>query len=67
MPGLQVHLDRENLPASDNDTSCPELMALHLPSSFDAPVQGSLCLLGIPQIEDRLRFAHAFDALEDLR
>jgi hypothetical protein len=67
MPGLQAHLARTTSKASDNDTSCPELMALHLPSFFDAQVRDTICLPGIPLIEDRLRYAHAFDALEDLR
>jgi hypothetical protein len=66
MPGLQAHLDRTDSPTSANDTSRPELMAVHLPSFFPAQVREPLCLTGVPQIEDRLRFAHAFDALEDL-
>lgn len=66
MPGLQAHLDHMDLPTSANDTACPELMAVHLPSFFQAQVRKALCLTGVPQIKDCLQFAHAFDALEDL-
>ncbi|KAF8238243.1 hypothetical protein L208DRAFT_1497755, partial [Tricholoma matsutake] len=66
MPELQAHLDHMDLPTSANDTVHPELMAIHLPSFFQAQAQKALCLTGIPQFEDRLQFAHAFDALEDL-
>jgi hypothetical protein len=52
-------------PTSANDTSHPELMAVHLPLFFLAQVQGLLCLADVPQIKNCLCFAHAFDALED--
>ncbi|KAF8224565.1 hypothetical protein L208DRAFT_1310611, partial [Tricholoma matsutake] len=52
MPGLWAHLARTTSKASNNDTSCPELMALHLPSFFDAQVRDTICLSGIPLIED---------------
>lgn len=48
-------------------TSSPELIELFLPSFF-APTQRDLiCQQGLPDLEDRLRFAQATEALAHLR
>ena len=67
MPGLERHLrDTQNL-TDDQLSSTPELIPLHLPSSIGSEKRASVCVHGLAEIEDRLRFAQAFEALTDLR
>jgi len=48
-------------------TSTPELIPLYLPSSLPRDQRPLICVTGLDQIEDRLRFAQACDALVQLR
>jgi histone H3/H4 len=67
MPGLEQYL--RNIPngSDDMDMSTPELIPLHLPSSLPSDKRGSVCVPDLPEVEDRLRFAQACEALMDLR
>jgi hypothetical protein len=69
MPRLERYLrdtPSQNL-TDDQLTSTPELIPLHLPSSIGLEMRASVCVHGLAEIEDRLRFAQAFEALTDLR
>ncbi|KAF8059257.1 hypothetical protein FPV67DRAFT_1395314, partial [Lyophyllum atratum] len=52
---------------SDESGIVPEQMDLQLPSSLDAVGRSRICTSDLPTIEDRLREAHASEALGDLR
>ncbi|KAF8058561.1 hypothetical protein FPV67DRAFT_1565454 [Lyophyllum atratum] len=45
----------------------PEQIDIQLPSSLDAASRSRICMSDLPKIEDRLREAHASEALGDLR
>jgi len=45
----------------------PERIPLYLPSTFPAEKRSSICVASLPEIEDRLRFAQAHEALTKLR
>ena len=47
--------------------STPEHIPLHLPSSLPSENRASICVPGLAEVEDRLRFAQACEALTDLR
>ncbi len=67
MPGLRNYLERN--PTADTFQSCsatPEKIDLHLPSAFSLGLCGSLCTPHLCQIEERLRWADAQDALAAL-
>ena len=66
MPGLEHYLAGLSSLASEGP-SAPELIPLLLPSSIPDEQRSSVCLAGIPKIEDRLRFAQASEALVKLR
>jgi hypothetical protein len=68
MPGLRNHLEQcPEIDLFQSFTSTPELIPLHLPSSFPSETRLSLCSSEIVSIEDRLRFSQAHDSLSDLR
>jgi hypothetical protein len=67
MPGLDRHLNNAPTHSDDVSTSTPELIPLHLPSSIALENRASVCVSGLAEIEDRLRFAQACEALTDLR
>ena len=47
--------------------STPELIPLYLPSSLPASKRSWVCISGVQEIEDRLRFGQASEALNKLR
>jgi hypothetical protein len=65
MPGLRAHLDSH--PSLTCLLDRPENTTIHLPSSFNSSIRTSICVDGLADIEDCLQFAHANEALEDLR
>lgn len=67
MPGLERYLRNAPTHSDDVSTSTPELIPLHLPSSLPFEKRDSVCVSGLAEIEDRLRFAQACEALTDLR
>ena len=70
MPGLELYL-RDNATMNENDASAlmstPEYIPLHLPSSLSSEKRPSVCVSGLAEVEDRLRFAQACEALTELR
>jgi hypothetical protein len=68
MPGLRSFLEENpNADKFHSATSTPELIPLHLPSSFPSEVRKLLCTHDIASIEERLREAEAHDGLANLR
>jgi hypothetical protein len=67
MPGLERYLRNTSTNRVDFSMSTPELIPLHLPSSLTLEKRASVCVSGLAEIEDRLRFAQACEALTDLR
>ena len=67
MPGLDKHIAELLPPPKEALTSTPELIPLHLPSSLPENKCPLVCIPGIKEIEDRLRFAQASEALSKLR
>ncbi|RDB24457.1 hypothetical protein Hypma_008439 [Hypsizygus marmoreus] len=64
MPGLPAYLAEH--PSSPPNLSQPETIPIHLPSSIATHARSSVCP-NLAAVEDRLRYAHAHEALEDLR
>lgn len=67
MPGLDQYLRNMSVHNDDNVMSSPEHIPLHLPSSLPSENRASICVPGLAELEDRLRFAQACEALTDLR
>ena len=67
MPGLERYLHNTPTHSDDVSMSTPELIPLYLPSSLPSEKRASVCVPGLSDIEDRLRFAQACEALTDLR
>jgi hypothetical protein len=69
MPGLDryLHDTSESVHNDDKVMSTPEHIPLHLPSSLPSEKRSSICVPGLVEVEDRLRFAQACEALTDLR
>jgi len=69
MPGLDSYLAREPrvVDSTSTSTSTPENTPLYFPSSFPSEHRPLICMGGIEDIEDRLRFAQASEALTKLR
>jgi hypothetical protein len=67
MPGLNSYLASEPCVLNATSTSTPEHIPLYFPSSFPSEHRSSICTGGIGDIEDRLRFAQASEALTKLR
>ncbi|KAJ7624691.1 hypothetical protein FB45DRAFT_836724 [Roridomyces roridus] len=67
MPGLKSHLEALRPSGDTESTSRPEDMKLHLPSAWPATLRQTLCITGLPEEEERLRAAQAWDALRELR
>ena len=65
MPGLQLHQKGENASASVHCN--PEDTPLSLPSSLPPDRISVVCYPGLPSIEEKLRTAQCYDALEGLR
>jgi len=67
MPGLDSYLASEPCNLNATSTSTPECIPLYFPSSFPLQHRSLICTGGIEDIEDRLRFAQASEALTKLR
>jgi hypothetical protein len=67
MPGLDSYLASEPYVLDAASTSTPEHIPLYLPSSFPPEHRSLICTEGIEDVEDRLRFAQASEALTKLR
>ena len=69
MPGLDRYLHEMSIhnDLDDKVMSTPECIPLHLPSSLPSEKRVSICVPGLAEVEDRLRFAQASEALTDLR
>lgn len=68
MPGLQVYLrDTETSEGEEVSMATPEYIPLHLPSSLPSEKWPSVFISGLAEVEDRLRFAQACEALTELR
>ena len=66
MPGLDRYLSERSVYNDDKVMSTPEHIPLHLPSSLPTENRASICVPGLAEVEDRLRFAQACEALTDL-
>ncbi|KAF9496215.1 hypothetical protein BDN71DRAFT_1505912 [Pleurotus eryngii] len=64
MPGLSEYLKQTS---NEEDTATPELMPLFLPSFFAEEKRATICEPNLRDLEDRLRFAQASEALSKLR
>ena len=64
MPGVSHSLDDID---PDSVTDAPERTKLWLPSSLPATSRDGSCTSDLPLIEYRLRYAQAFDALNEIR
>jgi hypothetical protein len=64
MPGLDRYL-RNSPTQEDVATSTPEVIRLYLPSSIPSENRMGVCIHGLVEIEDRLRFAQAAEALQN--
>ena len=67
MPGLDGYIAELSPPPKEVSLSTPELISLHLPSSLPESKRPTVCIAGIQEIECRLRFAQASEALNKLR
>jgi hypothetical protein len=67
MPGLHAYLKSQNLIEQDYSTSKPETTKLRLPSSILSSKRLNVCVPGLPDIENELRFAQAVESLSSLR
>jgi len=67
MPGLASYLSRVSPPSEEPSTSMPERIPIYLPSTLPAEKRQLICIAGIPEIEDQLRFAQAHEALTKVR
>lgn len=67
MPGLDRYIAGLSPPPKEVSMSMPELIPLYLPSSLPKNNPPLVCVTGVQEIEDRLRFAQASEALSKLR
>ena len=67
MPGLNRYLAELSPSPEEVSMSTPESIPLYLPSSLPADKCSLVCIAGVQEIEDRLRFAQASEALNKLR
>ena len=67
MPGLHKHLNSCSSADESDSSSKPEHMHLHLPSSIDSVHRGDVCGASLSEMEDKLRYAQAMEALSGLR
>lgn len=67
MPGLDKYIADLLPPPEEVSSSTPELIPLYLPSSLPPNKSLLVCIAGVQEIEDRLRFAQASEALNKLR
>jgi len=67
MPGLASYLANMSPLSEEPSTSMPERIPLYLPSTLPAEQRSLICVAGILEIEDQLRFAQAHEALTKLR
>jgi hypothetical protein len=67
MPGLHAYLKSQNSIEQDYSTSKPETTKLCLPSSILSSKRLNVCVPGLPDIENELRFAQAVESLSSLR
>lgn len=64
MPGLSLHQDGNGI---DANRHLPERVFLHMPSGLSPAERATSCSNSLCEIEAELRYAHASDALDDLR
>lgn len=67
MPGLDRYIAELLSPSKEVSLSTPESIPLYLPSSLPADKCSLVCTAGVHEIENRLRFAQASEALNKLR
>lgn len=67
MPGLDSYIAELLPPPKEVSMSMPEFIPLYLPSSISADKCSLVCVAGVQEIEDRLHFAQAPEALNKLR
>lgn len=68
MPGLLQYLnDMATNNPSTHELSHPEKATVWLPSHLPFDIRHRICIVKLPEIEDKLRTAHCFDALQTLR
>ena len=67
MPGLNGYIAELSPLPEEVSMSTPELIPLYLPSSLPENKCPLVCITGVQEIEDRLRFAQASEALNKLR
>lgn len=67
MPGLELYLrDTATTKGEDVSITTPEHIPLHLPSSLSSEKWPSVYISGLAEVEDRLWFAQACEALTEL-
>lgn len=68
MPGLRHFLDQTQTDLLERERDAhSENLDIHLPSSLSSADRATVCIPGIVDVEDRLRYGQACEALEDLR
>jgi len=67
MPGLDGYIAELSPLPKEVSMSMPELIPLYLPSSLPENKHPLVCITGVQEIEDRLCFAQASEALNKLR
>jgi len=67
LPGLDGYIAELSPQPKEVSMSTPELIPLYLPSSLPEKKRPLVCTAGVQEIEDRLRFAQASEALNKLR
>ena len=67
MPGLHAYLASQSIPRGGDLSSRPEEFSLYLPSSVQTVSRQNVCASGVAEIEDKLRYAQAVEALVELR
>jgi hypothetical protein len=67
MPGLSSYLSSQPCVLDATSTSTTENIPLYFPSSFLPEHRSLICAGGIEDIEDRLHFSQAYEALTKLR
>lgn len=66
MPGLRAYLASSLASEAVDGSLQPEQVMIYLPSLIPESHRQKLCIPGLPEIEERLRFAQAVEALSAL-
>lgn len=67
MPGLYAYLAAQGAPEVIDSALQPEEIKIYLPSSIPATHRKRVCISGLSEIEERLRFAQTHESLSSLR